>query len=188
MNIENHPCFSESAKMTYGRIHLPVAPKCNVKCVFCNRKYDCINESRPGVTSTILKPKEAAFYFEEMKALNPWLAVVGIAGPGDAFATPEETLETLSLIRKKDPDILFCVATNGLNLKPYIDDLAALGLSHLTITLNSIDPLIGEKIYSWINNKSGIVNGPEAAEELIVSQTSLVTKLYMDYLKCNSKK
>ena len=100
-NNDLHPCFSVSAKKNYGRIHLPVAPKCNVQCVFCDRKYDCVNESRPGVTSVVLSPQQAAFYYEHIKKSNPWLTVVGIAGPGDAFANPYETLETLELIRLK---------------------------------------------------------------------------------------
>ncbi len=43
-----HPCFSREAHHQYGRIHLPVAPRCNIQCNFCNRKYDCLNESRPA--------------------------------------------------------------------------------------------------------------------------------------------
>ena len=54
MDLKNHPCFNASAHRTHGRIHLPVAPRCNLQCKFCNRKFDCVNESRPGVTSGIL--------------------------------------------------------------------------------------------------------------------------------------
>ncbi len=51
-----HPCFNEEAKHTSARVHLPVAPKCNIQCNYCNRKFDCVNESRPGVTSSVLAP------------------------------------------------------------------------------------------------------------------------------------
>lgn len=54
-----HPCFNAAVKGLFGRVHLPVAPKCNIKCNYCNRKYDCVNESRPGVTSNILTPGQA---------------------------------------------------------------------------------------------------------------------------------
>ena len=43
-----HPCFSAQAHFRYGRIHLPVAPRCNIRCGYCDRRYDCANESRPG--------------------------------------------------------------------------------------------------------------------------------------------
>jgi nitrogen fixation protein NifB len=50
-----HPCFGGDHGKA-GRIHLPVAPGCNIKCGFCERRFDCANESRPGVTSRVLTP------------------------------------------------------------------------------------------------------------------------------------
>jgi len=49
-----HPCFDRESAGTCGRAHLPVAPRCNIQCNYCNRKYDCVNESRPGVSSAVL--------------------------------------------------------------------------------------------------------------------------------------
>ncbi|HEX2769821.1 MAG TPA: nitrogen fixation protein NifB, partial [Geobacteraceae bacterium] len=57
-NIQGHPCFGGNHHKN-GRIHLAVAPKCNIKCGYCTRRHDCANESRPGVTSRILTPQEA---------------------------------------------------------------------------------------------------------------------------------
>ncbi len=45
--IAEHPCFNETASHLFGRIHLAVAPECNVQCNFCLRNFDCVNESRP---------------------------------------------------------------------------------------------------------------------------------------------
>lgn len=56
---QKHPCFSCDSAHKYARMHLPIAPKCNISCNYCLRKYDCMNESRPGVTTEILSPKEA---------------------------------------------------------------------------------------------------------------------------------
>ena len=47
--VEDHPCYSEKAHHHYARMHVAVAPACNIQCHYCNRKYDCANESRPGV-------------------------------------------------------------------------------------------------------------------------------------------
>jgi len=58
--IDKHPCYSEEAHHHYARMHVAVAPACNIQCNFCNRKYDCANESRPGVVSELLTPEEAA--------------------------------------------------------------------------------------------------------------------------------
>ena len=62
----DHPCFNAKAHRTTGRIHLAVAPKCNIQCRYCDRKYDCANESRPGVTSAVLTPDQAMVHLEEM--------------------------------------------------------------------------------------------------------------------------
>ena len=74
---------------------------------------------------------------------DPRIAVVGIAGPGDPFANADATLETLRLVRRRYPEMLLCVASNGLGVPPYVDELAELDVSHVTITVNAVDPAIG---------------------------------------------
>ena len=103
IDFNTHPCFSKDAHKKYGRVHLPVAPRCNMQCNFCNRKFDCVNESRPGVTSTVLTPPQALAYLDHILERQPEISVVGIAGPGDPFANPEETMQTLRLVRGKYP-------------------------------------------------------------------------------------
>ena len=99
-DLHSHPCFNADAKGKFGRVHLPVAPKCNIKCNFCDRKYDCVNESRPGVTSTILSPEQAGVYMQRVLEKEPRISVAGIAGPGDPFANGPETIATMRTIRK----------------------------------------------------------------------------------------
>jgi nitrogen fixation protein NifB len=166
----NHPCFSDSARHAFGRIHLPVAPKCNIQCNFCDRRFDCLNESRPGVSSVILSPHQALVYLEKTMSVRKDISVAGIAGPGDPFANPEETMETLRLVRKKFPKLILCVATNGLNVFPYLKEMAKLSISHISITINAVDPAIGEKIYAWVRDGITIYRGREAAEVLICRQ------------------
>src|SRR6266508_1604367 len=57
--VKTHPCYSEEAHHHYARMHVAVAPACNIQCNYCNRKYDCSNESRPGVVSQKLTPDQA---------------------------------------------------------------------------------------------------------------------------------
>ncbi|MFZ3045537.1 MAG: radical SAM protein, partial [Desulfatirhabdiaceae bacterium] len=132
LNLLNHPCFNDKVRHTFGRVHLPVAPRCNIQCKFCNRKFDCINESRPGVTSGVLSPAQAMVYLDSVFEKKKNLSVVGLAGPGDPFANPEETMETLRRVRKSYPEMLLCVATNGLGIGPNIDELAQIRVSHVT--------------------------------------------------------
>ena len=177
LDLTQHPCFNSDVRHTTGRIHLPVAPSCNIQCNYCDRKFDCMNESRPGVTSAVLEPKQALAYLDKVLERVPQLKVVGIAGPGDPFATPEATLETLRLVRDKYPEMLLCVASNGLNVEPYAADLARLQVSHVTITVNTVDPVIGAKIYSWVRDHKTIYRGEAAARVLLERQFASIKAL-----------
>jgi nitrogen fixation protein NifB len=177
MNLDNHPCFNPDACKSFGRVHLPVAPRCNMQCRFCNRKFDCVNETRPGVTSAVLSPGQAMVYLEEVFAHKGNISVVGIAGPGDPFANPKETLETLSRVRARFPEVILCVATNGLNLRPYIDELARLSVSHVTVTVNAVDPAIGAQIYSWMRVGKKVVRAGEGAAILLDRQREAIIAL-----------
>jgi nitrogen fixation protein NifB len=176
-DFSNHPCFNAKSRASHARIHLPVAPKCNVQCNFCDRKYCCVNESRPGVSAAVLSPAGALRYLDDaMDRLNN-LSVVGIAGPGDPFANPEETLATLRLVKEQYPELLLCVSSNGLALERHVDALADLGVSHVTVTVNAIEAEIVEKIYSWIYAGGKRFYGREAAEFLIYRQGRAVDAL-----------
>ncbi len=174
LDLTQHPCFNSDARHTTGRIHLPVAPKCNIQCNYCDRKFDCMNESRPGVTSAVLEPRQALAYLDRVLERVPQLKVVGIAGPGDPFASPDETLETLRLVREKYPEMLLCVASNGLNLAPYAQDLARLEVSHVTVTVNAVDPAVGSQIYSWVRDRKTIYRGEQAARVLLERQLDAI--------------
>ncbi len=172
-----HPCFNLEAKHTNARVHLPVAPKCNIQCNYCNRKYDCVNESRPGVTSSVLAPFQAVEYLKELEKRIENLTVIGIAGPGDPFANAEETLETMRRVSKEFPDKIFCLSTNGLNLEPYIDEIADLNVSHVTITINAVDPGITARIYKWVRYNKKVYRGEEGAAIMLERQLACIPKL-----------
>jgi nitrogen fixation protein NifB len=167
--VAKHPCFSKEGHQ-YARIHLPVAPACNIQCNYCNRKFDCSNETRPGVVSKLLSPAAAATRFVKVKQHVPETQVVGIAGPGDPLANPKATLASLKAIAKVDDDVHLCVSTNGLALVDQLDSLLAAGVKHLTITINCIDADIGQRIYPWVYFNQRRLRGREAAQTLIDRQ------------------
>jgi nitrogenase cofactor biosynthesis protein NifB len=164
----SHPCFNGTCKT--ARMHIPVAPACNISCNYCNRKFDCINESRPGVTSEILTPEEAAEKFTAVRNKFDMLKVVGIAGPGDALANFENSKRSIERIHAIDPQITFCLSTNGLMLPHYADEIIKLGITHVTITINTIDPVIGAVIYKEINYMGRKITGAAGAEILLKNQ------------------
>lgn len=162
--IHGHPCFGGDHKQN-GRIHLAVAPRCNIQCGYCTRRHDCVNESRPGVASRIQTPVEALQTVRTVMAsqtLGPVIKVVGVAGPGDPLAN-EETFETFRLIGREFPRLIKCLSTNGLLLPEKIDLLQEIGLQSLTVTVNALDPEVGGRIYSWIRYAGKRYSGAEGA-------------------------
>jgi len=170
LKVQDHPCFSEEAHHYFARMHVAVAPACNIQCNYCNRKYDCSNESRPGVVSEVLSPDQAIRKVLAVAAEIPQLSVLGIAGPGDPLANPARTFETFRQLAEKAPDIKLCVSTNGLRLPEFADEIARHNIDHVTITINCVDPQIGAQIYPWIFWQNQRIRGVEAARILIEQQ------------------
>lgn len=176
-NHARHPCYDEDAHHYFARMHVAVAPGCNIRCNYCNRKYDCVSESRPGVVSSVLTPEEAVRKVEEALQSLPQLTVVGVAGPGDPLANPEATFETFRLLNGKVPGLHLCLSTNGLRLAEFAGKIAEAGIRHVTVTVNAVDPRIGERIYGWVADGGNVYRGREAAELLIRRQLEGIRKM-----------
>jgi len=167
--LNTHPCFNVNAHGTFGRIHLPVAPACNIQCRYCERKYDCANESRPGVTSSVLDPHEALERVGTFLDRNSNVSVVGIAGPGDPLAN-DATFETLRLLHRTFPELTLCLSTNGLLLSDRLADIVRSGVRSITVTINAVSPIVAEKVYSWVLYRGRKLTGVQAAETLVRNQ------------------
>ncbi len=168
--MREHPCFSVEAHKRSGRIHLPVAPECNVQCGYCIRKYDCVNESRPGVASVVLSAEEAIERVDAVVGRQGDIAAIGIAGPGDPLAN-EATFATLGLVRRYHPEAIGCVSTNGLALPDRVADLVAVGVRSLTVTINAVMPETAAEVYLWVTGPNGErLRGIEAGECIVSRQ------------------
>jgi nitrogen fixation protein NifB len=177
LDVTNHPCFNPNVYKQAARVHLPVAPRCNLQCNYCDRSFDCANETRPGVSSTLLSPFQAVTYLKAVYQNLPHLSVVGIAGPGDPFANPVETMETLRLVRAEFPNILLCVASNGLGIVEHIDELVELKVSHVTLTINTMNPAVGARIYRWVRLGNIVYRGLQGSELLLARQMQALEEL-----------
>lgn len=167
--IQEHPCFSAKACHRFGRMHLAVAPKCNIQCNYCIREFDCVNECRPGVTSQVLTPVEALARVDEVIEKVHYIKVVAVAGPGEPLFN-EQTFETFRLVGEKYPHLLLCISTNGLLLPEKVDLLDELGVGNVTVTLNAVDPEIGKDIYEYVTYEGKKYTGYEAAQILLDQQ------------------
>ena len=175
--IRDHPCYSEEAHHYFARMHVAVAPACNIQCNYCNRRYDCANESRPGVVSARLTPEEAARQVLTVASRVPQLSVLGIAGPGDGAYDWARTKATFELVRREIPDLKLCLSTNGLALPEHVDELAEMNVAHVTVTINMIDPHVGQAIYPWIFWQHRRRYGLEASQILHERQMESLDRL-----------
>lgn len=162
-----HPCFNEKIHDKVGRIHIPIAPKCNIQCGFCTRKIND-TENRPGVSSCIMTIDEALKHIEEAVSKMP-ISVVGVAGPGDSLENPD-TLKLFKEVNKKFPDLILCMSTNGLLVPDYADEIKEVGVKTVTITINAVDEDIGTKIYDDIEYHGKIHHGKEGFKILLENQ------------------
>ena len=166
-----HPCFDEQAHERVGRVHLPVAPRCNIQCAFCERRI-CANltAQHPGWARTLISPQEAVELVRRLARAHPMESfVVGVAGPGDPLAN-DETFEALGRIYREYPALLKCVSTNGLLLEERLSQLLAVGVMALTVTVNATGGEVGERIYPWVRHQGRVYRGQQAAEVLIACQ------------------
>lgn len=168
-----HPCLHPVAHHKVARLHLPVAPRCNTQCGYCEREISgrTASVSAPGLSAVLLTPRSALIKTRDFLARWGQGAVVGVAGPGEPLANPE-TIDTLGLIRQEFPDQTLCLCTNGVNLPENLEALIALKVQHLTVTVNGVDPSLVGRIQSSVIKDGCLYRGERAGEILIHNQLS----------------
>ena len=168
--LGEHPCYTESAARTSGRMHLPVAPACNLGCNFCERTVGVAAATYrgPGSSRSILSPQAASALVDRI-AVFGWLRVVGIAGPAEPLAN-DETFETLRVVGAAHPDLILCLSTNGLELEQSLPELLQAGLKALTVTINTTLPETAARLYAWADIDGRRVTGEAAAAEILLRQ------------------
>jgi len=143
-----HPCFDRKAHGSRARIHLPVAPRCNVVCAYCERVVgaEASGVSRPGVAAALMRSDEVAAAVDAARRAFPTLAVVGVAGPGDPLAN-DDTFAAFRVVRDSHPDLRLCVSTNGLVLVERLEELRECGVSSVSVTVNAVAASVGRVFY-----------------------------------------
>jgi nitrogen fixation protein NifB len=169
-----HPCFNEKMHDKVGRIHVPIAPKCNIQCNFCTRDINKC-EVRPGVASRVMTVDDAVAHVKKVISEMP-ISVVGVAGPGDALFN-DETFEFFKRAGEEFPELIKCMSTNGLLLPDKADLIAELGINSVTVTVNAIDPEIGKEIYGGVFYNGEMHKGKEGFEILSKNQLEGIEKL-----------
>ena len=147
--LTHHPCFSSQRQDLWARIHLPVAKRCNVKCIFCDhQKGASCHTSRPGYSAGLMSPSEAIDRTREELHKNSNLKIVAISGPGEPLYN-EETFEVLERIQDLDINCKLCLSTNGVLLSEKADVLVNLGVESVSVSMSGINSEVVARIYEW---------------------------------------
>jgi nitrogen fixation protein NifB len=73
--------------------------------------------------------------------------------------------------------MLLCVASNGLEIAAHAAELGKLQVSHVTITVNAVDPAIGAPIYAWVRAGTRVLRGVDGAAMLLERQRAAIVEL-----------
>lgn len=161
----SHPCFGMTARKTVGRLHLPVAPRSNARIRFADA----------GGSKSAMTPEEAVNWLDHVLDQGKPVSIVGITGPGDPLTVPEPSLRTLRLVRDKYPHLSLCLTTLGMNGAEYAEELAGLGVSHVTILVDAVSPEVAERLYAWVRPSTKTLPLNEAVGLLITDQARAVS-------------
>lgn len=167
--IYRHPCFN-NYEFHSAVLHLPVAAESNItyqKNILID-KY--VTTSCMDTDKSVLTSKEAIERFIEVRKSIPNLMVAAISGPGEALANFDAVKEVFKRIRHLYPNMLLCLSTNGLMLPVYANHLISLGVNSIAVTVNTINPETGAKIYDNITYLGHKYLGLEGAKILLQNQ------------------
>lgn len=167
--IKHEPAknFCADSRRLSGRVHLPVAPEALARVRF--------TPDQP--LARALSPEQALDWLDYLAQEGESIKVVNINGPGDPLATPDLTLHTLNVVRKKFPHASLCLTCLGLGGAGLARRFVEPSLAHVSVLLDAVDPEVAVKIYAWIRPGKKTVPLAEAAPILIEQQASAIAAL-----------
>lgn len=160
--METHCCFNTGDKCFKSpRIHVPLAEKCSLGCVYCGYKKDhniTKSKTRPGVAiNAINKKEDIRDYLKQAISEYPETKIVGVSGPGDPLENIESLCFLADIIKEENYNVCLCICTNGRCFFENGIKIIKTGLvDYMTFTVNTLDPSKIPQIYNQFNNKSAI--------------------------------
>lgn len=89
----------------------------------------------------------------------------------------DNLFKSFRYISESHPDLLKCISTNGLLLPERADELIAVGIDTLTVTVNAVDPEILTGIVPAIHYRGERLTGIPAATKLIENQLAGIDRM-----------
>lgn len=149
------------------RLTLPVAARANNRIRFL---------PMARVTGALL-PGEAMSYLESLLEEGREIRRVTLEGPGDPLAEIEPTLETLELLQRLHPEMELSLTTLGLGAAGHAADLAARGVSEVTLLVDTVEAATAASLYAWIRPGRRTIPLPRSTPLLVSEQGEAVEAL-----------
>ncbi|KAF0188787.1 MAG: Dinitrogenase iron-molybdenum cofactor biosynthesis [Desulfobulbaceae bacterium] len=143
-----------------------------------SRANNRIRFAATGESLQAMSPVEALAWLAETVDKGAALDGVTLAGPGDPLADLGPTLEVLSLIRAKYPEMELGITTLGLGAEQAAEALLKAGVSRVTLLVDGIDLDVIRKLYAWIRPGYRTVPLP-AATEMLLSEQVMAMKAFV---------
>lgn len=179
---EKHYCFNTNHDMEmWGRIHVPLARKCSLYCIYCNYQFNkniSEIEGRPGVASKIIEgEREIANYLNEKFIEYPGAKVVGVSGPGDPFENIQQLNILVDILKNNYPQCILCICTNGRIYDKEIEKLLSQDiLQYITLTINTLDVRKYSDIYKLYQHN-------HMKENMLENQLKIIRKCQREKIK-----
>ncbi len=167
-----HPCWSDCRDSRYERVHLPVAPRCNLRCRFCTpeTRSACHTQSpRPGSAERVMTVEQAYSRLIEELSRRPRLQVVAVSGPGEPLYNAE-TFRLLQMISQSDLNVHLCLSTNGVLLAQYVELLSQSCVETVSVSIHTCNVDTATRIYKWAIADHRVLTGQEMGEYIIQNQ------------------
>lgn len=117
-------------------LRVPVAPM-----AFCRMQF-----ASEGAKTQALTAAEVVPEIEQHKELT----YVEFEGPGDPLASLSSTMAAISAVKKHSPALAIGITTLGLGGSDNASALAAVGVSRVTLLVDTLDEDTADKLYAWI--------------------------------------
>jgi nitrogen fixation protein NifB len=146
-----------------------VAPRANSR-----RRF-----GEPSTPGRALGAGDVVQWLDRVLAGGLALSGAGVAGPGEPLAEPAALLETLRAVRGAHPELPLFLVTTGLcpqdaDMPGLARELAAAGLSRVTVLVDAVDPALIEQIFAWIRPGRRTLPLHEAARLFVDAQALAV--------------
>ena len=181
--FEQHCCFNTTDELFYSyRIHVPLARKCSLGCIYCNYSKDgniTNNPSRPGTSLRCVSTEsQIQEYLQAALAKFPDTKIIGVSGPGDPMENISALNRLIRIIGDFSSGIKLCICTTGrinweLGKEIFEQDL----LQYVTFTINTFYPDKMLQIYTGLKSVQGAYEMVQNQKENIIKIKALGKKV-----------